>query len=201
MVMFFIIVTMILTEAAIVSYVRPKALQIVRPDLSISVSSKLEVVGDIRWDAARESCAPFVEGSITVLVTGSAGFVGFHVCKLLKAQGAGALGLDNLNDYYHVVLKRVRVAELEKIEVYTLEADRNDARVIRKALDRCSFTHVLHLAVQAGVRYAVKNPSSYIHSNIAGTVILFEAIVRTNPMPKVVFASSSLWAQHQDTFF
>jgi UDP-glucuronate 4-epimerase len=146
---------------------------------------------NVRWDMVTESCKPTVDGGMTVLVTGSAGFVGYHVSKALRAQGAGVLGLDNLNNYYPVVLKRARLAELEKFDVYTVEADLNDAPVIRKALDACNFTHVLHLAAQAGVRYAVKNPLSYLHSNIAGFVILLEETARTSQMPKVVFASSS----------
>ncbi len=145
----------------------------------------------INWKVAQKSCSPSSENKMTVLVTGSAGFVGFHVAKALKLRGAGVLGLDNLNDYYPVVLKRARLVELEKMDVYTLETDLNDSSVVQKALDTCRFTHILHLAAQAGVRYAVKKPSSYVHSNIAGTVALFEEIVRFSPMPKVVFASSS----------
>lgn len=146
---------------------------------------------DIQWDAVRKSCVPVVDGAMNVFVTGSAGFVGFHVSKALKARGAGVLGLDNLNDYYPVILKRARLAELEKLDIYTIEADLNDSDVLRAALDVCNFTHVLHLAAQAGVRYAVKNPSSYVQSNVAGMVSLFEEIVHTNPLPQVVFASSS----------
>jgi len=139
----------------------------------------------------QKSCAPLTSGAMTVLVTGSAGFVGFHTSVALKEMGAGVLGLDNVNDYYPQALKRARLAELEARGVYTLEADLNDRGVIRKALDACKFTHVLHLAAQAGVRYAVKNPGAYVHSNVAGMVNVMEEIVRTSPMPKVVFASSS----------
>jgi len=126
-----------------------------------------------------------------VLVTGSAGFVGFHTAVALKERGVGVLGLDNVNDYYPVALKRARLAKLESLGVHTMEADLNDVAAIRRALDACKFTHVLHLAAQAGVRYAVKNPGAYVHSNVAGMVNLMEEITRTSPMPKVVFASSS----------
>ena len=128
---------------------------------------------------------------MTVLVTGSAGFVGFHTSVALKERGFGVLGLDNINDYYPTALKRARLAKLEALGVQTLEADLNDREVLRKALDACKFTHVLHLAAQAGVRYAVKNPGAYVHSNVAGMVNIMEEIIRTSPMPKVVFASSS----------
>jgi len=109
----------------------------------------------------------------------------------LRARGAGVLGLDNVNDYYPQALKRARMAKLESLGVHTVEADLNDGAALRKALDSCSFTHVLHLAAQAGVRYAVKNPGAYVHSNVAGMVNLMEEVIRTSPMPKVVFASSS----------
>ena len=141
--------------------------------------------------SVQKSCTPLKDGGMTVLVTGSAGFVGFHTSVKLKELGAGVLGIDNVNDYYPVSLKRARLAKLESLGVHTLEADLNDKHAVRKALDACKFTHVLHLAAQAGVRYAVKNPGSYVHSNVAGMVNLMEEIVHTSPTPKVVFASSS----------
>ena len=139
----------------------------------------------------QRSCASRTEAAGAVLVTGSAGFVGFHTALALKDRGWGVLGLDNVNDYYPTSLKRARMKELEKAGVHTVEADLNDRGVVRDALDACKFTHILHLAAQAGVRYAVKNPGSYVHSNVAGMVNIMEEIIRTSPMPKVVFASSS----------
>ena len=158
---------------------------------SVSPVSTFKPAKEIKWQAVQRSCAPSKEGAMTVLVTGSAGFVGFHTSVALKEAGAGVLGLDNVNDYYPVSLKRARLSKLEQMGVMTLEADLNDAHAVRKALDACKFTHVLHLAAQAGVRYAVKNPGSYVHSNVAGMVNLMEEIVHTSPTPKVVFASSS----------
>jgi UDP-glucuronate 4-epimerase len=158
---------------------------------SVSPVSTFKPAKEIKWQAVQRSCAPSKEGAMTVLVTGSAGFVGFHTSVALKEAGAGVLGLDNVNDYYPVSLKRARLQKLEQMGVMTLEADLNDAHAVRKALDACKFTHVLHLAAQAGVRYAVKNPGSYVHSNVAGMVNLMEEIVHTSPTPKVVFASSS----------
>ena len=158
---------------------------------SVSPVSTFKPAKEIKWQAVQRSCAPSKEGAMTVLVTGSAGFVGFHTSVALKEAGAGVLGLDNVNDYYPVSLKRARLSKLEQMGVMTLEADLNDAHAVRKALDACKFTHVLHLAAQAGVRYAVKNPGSYVHSNVAGMVNLMEEIVHTSPTPKLVFASSS----------
>ncbi|OUS41733.1 hypothetical protein BE221DRAFT_64866 [Ostreococcus tauri] len=130
-------------------------------------------------------------GSETYLVTGAAGFVGSHVATALKKRGSGVVGLDNVNDYYPRGLKRTRMAKLSEIGVHVVEADLNDASTVRKILDTCRVTTVVHLAAQAGVRYAVKNPGAYVHSNVAGFVILLEEITRTTPMPKVIFASSS----------
>eukprot|EP00232_Nephroselmis_pyriformis_P022246 CAMPEP_0182865674 /NCGR_PEP_ID=MMETSP0034_2-20130328/7815_1 /TAXON_ID=156128 /ORGANISM="Nephroselmis pyriformis, Strain CCMP717" /LENGTH=436 /DNA_ID=CAMNT_0024997985 /DNA_START=152 /DNA_END=1462 /DNA_ORIENTATION=+ len=128
---------------------------------------------------------------ITVLITGTGGFVGFHTAKALRRRGDGVLGLDNFNDYYPVSLKRARAADLAVAGVYTVEADLNDAGVLERIFNLCEFTHVLHLAAQAGVRYAAKNPGAYVHSNVAGQITLFEAIKTHAPTAAVVYASSS----------
>ena len=137
-----------------------------------------------------QSCARNVPTEV-VLVTGAAGFVGSHVATALKRRGAGVIGLDNVNDYYPRGLKRARIQKLKDVGVHTVVADLNDAATLRKILDICQVTSIIHLAAQAGVRYAVKNPAAYVHSNVAGFVTLLEAVAHTTPMPKVVFASSS----------
>lgn len=128
---------------------------------------------------------------ISVLVTGAAGFVGTHVSAALKRRGDGVLGLDNFNDYYDPSLKKARQALLERTGVYIVEGDINDASLLKKLFDIVPFTHVMHLAAQAGVRYAMENPSSYVHSNIAGLVGLLEVCKDANPQPAIVWASSS----------
>ncbi|CAA2996457.1 UDP-glucuronate 4-epimerase 3-like [Olea europaea var. sylvestris] len=128
---------------------------------------------------------------ISVLVTGAAGFVGTHVSTALKRRGDGVLGLDNFNNYYDSLLKRARQSLLEHTGVYIVEGDINDAALMKKLFDIVPFTHVMHLAAQAGVRYAMENPSSYVHSNIAGLVSLFEVCKSANPQPAIVWASSS----------
>merc|ERR1712226_744901 len=124
-------------------------------------------------------------------VTGTGGFVGYHVALFLRRRGDGVLGLDNFNSYYPVSLKRARAASLEAAGVVTLDADLNDAQTLRRAFDLCKFTHVLNLAAQAGVRYATKDPDSYVASNVAGFTTLLEVVKSTTPMPSVVYASSS----------
>ncbi|CAA7050701.1 unnamed protein product [Microthlaspi erraticum] len=128
---------------------------------------------------------------ITVLVTGAAGFVGTHVSSALKRRGDGVIGLDNFNDYYDPSLKRARQALLERSGIFIVEGDINDAELLRKLFKIVPFTHVMHLAAQAGVRYAMENPSSYVHSNIAGLVNLLEICKSANPQPAIVWASSS----------
>ena len=128
---------------------------------------------------------------ISVLVTGAAGFVGTHVSAALKRRGDGVIGLDNFNDYYDPSLKRARQALLERTGVFIVEGDINDSKLLKKLFEVVAFTHVMHLAAQAGVRYAMENPSSYVHSNIAGLVNLLEVCKSANPQPAIVWASSS----------
>eukprot|EP00929_Paragymnodinium_shiwhaense_P034696 TRINITY_DN18847_c0_g1_i1.p1 TRINITY_DN18847_c0_g1~~TRINITY_DN18847_c0_g1_i1.p1 ORF type:complete len:417 (+),score=87.86 TRINITY_DN18847_c0_g1_i1:235-1485(+) len=141
--------------------------------------------------AVQASCKPSKPGGKVVLVTGTAGFIGYSSAKALRARGDGVLGLDNFNAYYPRTLKRARASSLQGAGVYTLEADLNDAAAVRKARDVCRFTHVLHLAAQAGVRYATKDPFSYVASNVNGMVTLLEVFKEVKPLPRFVYASSS----------
>lgn len=129
--------------------------------------------------------------AITVLVTGAAGFVGTHVSVALKRRGDGVLGLDNFNHYYDPNLKRARQKLLERSGVFVVEGDINDSLLLKKLFEVVAFTHVMHLAAQAGVRFAMQNPGSYVHSNIAGFVNLLEVCKSVDPQPAIVWASSS----------
>ncbi|XP_024392435.1 UDP-glucuronate 4-epimerase 1 [Physcomitrium patens] len=147
---------------------------------------------DHAWDLkVAQSCTPERENGLVVLVTGAAGFVGSHVSLALKKRGDGLVGIDNFNDYYEVSLKRARQELLLKQGIFVIEDDINNAALLKHLFVKVQFTHVMHLAAQAGVRYAMQNPMSYIHSNIAGLVTLFEACKNANPQPAVVWASSS----------
>ncbi|XP_028773639.1 UDP-glucuronate 4-epimerase 1-like [Neltuma alba] len=148
--------------------------------------------GGTKWERqVRASARINRRGGMAVLVTGAGGFVGSHVSLALKRRGDGVVGLDNFNNYYDTSLKKARRSLLSTNGIFIVEGDLNDAKLLAKLFDVVVFTHVMHLAAQAGVRYAMRNPLSYVHSNIAGLVTLLEACKSANPQPAVVWASSS----------
>lgn len=114
-----------------------------------------------------------------------------HVSTALRQRGDGVVGLDNFNGYYEKSLKRAREDLLKSKDVFIVEGDINDGVLLTKLFKLVKFTHVMHLAAQAGVRYAMKNPGSYVHSNIGGFVSLLEVCKLMNPQPAIVWASSS----------
>ncbi|KAK8954393.1 UDP-glucuronate 4-epimerase 1 [Platanthera zijinensis] len=156
------------------------------------VSTSSRFLSSSAWDRQiRESAAPVRSQGLSVLVTGAAGFVGSHCSLALRKRGDGVVGLDNFNSYYDPSLKRARQALLSRSSIFVVDGDLNDRRLLSKLFSLAPFSHVLHLAAQAGVRYAVENPSSYVHSNIAGLVALLEAARSADPQPAVIWASSS----------
>lgn len=126
-----------------------------------------------------------------VLVTGSAGFVGYHCALALKRRGDGVIGIDNYCAYYPTSIKRARAESLMEEGIYTFEGDINERHFLDHILKEYKVTHILALAAQAGVRYATKDPASYTASNVSGFVQLLEAARHCNPMPRIVYASSS----------
>jgi UDP-glucuronate 4-epimerase len=126
-----------------------------------------------------------------VLVTGTAGFIGSHVAQLLLARGDEVVGLDNLNDYYDVTLKQARLARLEGQRGYThLAIDLADRAAMEDAFARHRPRRVVHLAAQAGVRYAAENPHVYVASNVTGFLHVLEGC-RATGTEHLVFASTS----------
>ena len=131
-----------------------------------------------------------------VLVTGAAGFIGFHVSKKLLQRGDDVVGIDNFNDYYDPALKEARVNLLaETAQQHTSEFTLIRGNIADKALiDDCFDTHtfdrVIHLAAQAGVRYSLENPLSYVESNITGFTNIIEAC-RYHKTPHLTYASTS----------
>ncbi|MDM7322657.1 MAG: NAD-dependent epimerase/dehydratase family protein, partial [Gammaproteobacteria bacterium] len=128
---------------------------------------------------------------MTLLVTGAAGFIGFHVTKALLARGERVVGIDNLNDYYDVRLKHARLRELEgqpNFQFMRLElADRSGMEAL---FAKHEPRRVIHLAAQAGVRYSLHNPHAYIDSNLVGFLNILEGC-RHHAVEHLVFASSS----------
>jgi UDP-glucuronate 4-epimerase len=130
---------------------------------------------------------------MTVLVTGTAGFIGFHVTTALLARGERVVGVDNLNDYYDVTLKEARLAELLGHRDFTFDlldiADRD--AVAQFSAKMPDITKVVHLAAQAGVRYSLSNPYAYTRANIEGQLVMIEEARRWQQLEHFVFASSS----------
>ena len=126
-----------------------------------------------------------------VLVTGAAGFIGFHTAKQLLSLGHSVVGLDNLNQYYDPKLKHDRLAQLLPHPRFTFHAlDIADTESVLSLFSNEKFTHVVNLAAQAGVRYSLENPSSYIQANLVGFGNILEGC-RHNNVAHLVFASSS----------
>src|SRR3954471_1241949 len=99
---------------------------------------------------------------MTIIVTGAAGFIGFHVAEPLLARGEAVIGLDNVNDYYDPRLKRARLAELAKRDGFRfVETDFAETDGLARALDPLDFDRIVHLGAQAGVRYSIENPHAY----------------------------------------
>lgn len=126
-----------------------------------------------------------------ILVSGSAGFIGYHACKLLLDNGHEIIGIDNLNDYYDINLKKHRLSLLKKYKTFVFcKIDIQDHLSLENIFKKHKFDYVLHLAAQAGVRYSIKNPHIYIHSNVHGFLNILEAC-RHNDIKHLVYASSS----------
>ncbi|MCR5258089.1 MAG: NAD-dependent epimerase [Desulfovibrio sp.] len=125
------------------------------------------------------------------LVTGAAGFIGFHLARLLLGQGHRVTGIDNLCDYYSVRLKEDRLHLLEGMEGFSfVKGDLADKACMERLFAEGGFTHVVNLAAQAGVRYSLINPMAYISSNIVGFANILEGC-RRHAVRHLVFASSS----------
>ncbi|MEM6639633.1 MAG: NAD-dependent epimerase [Pseudomonadota bacterium] len=128
---------------------------------------------------------------MTILVTGSAGFIGFHTTRRLLDRGERVVGLDNVNDYYDVALKEARAAILEKYEHFELaRIDLEDADAVQALFEKHKFKTVIHLAAQAGVRYSLENPRAYVDANVVGFLNIIEGC-RHHGIEHLVYASTS----------
>lgn len=137
--------------------------------------------------------ADFIKLDITkkILVTGGAGFIGFHLSKSLLEQGCQVIGFDNLNDYYEVQLKLDRLAIIEKYDNYKfIKGDLADKDILEKIFKEEKPDIVVNLGAQAGVRYSIDNPEAYMQSNMMGFFNILECC-RHYPVEHLVYASSS----------
>ena len=130
---------------------------------------------------------------MSVLVTGAAGFVGYHVAEALLARGETVVGLDNLNTYYDPALKLARLARLEAKPGFTFaRVDVSDREAVGDLVGRHpGITGIVHLAAQAGVRFSMVDPYAYVTSNVMGHVVILEAARRLTGLRHLVYASSS----------
>lgn len=126
-----------------------------------------------------------------LLVTGVAGFIGFHLCQRLLDRGDTVIGIDNINDYYDVSLKHARLDQLNGREGFTFkQLDLADREGMNQLFAEGNFERVAHLAAQAGVRYSLKNPYAYLDSNLVGFLNILEGC-RHSQIQHLVYASSS----------
>lgn len=134
---------------------------------------------------------------MTVLVTGAAGFIGFHTVKRLCEQGLEVVGIDNLNDYYSVELKQARLKELQALPGFDFQTlDIVDKPALMALFKAHRFTEVIHLAAQAGVRYSLDNPDVYAQSNLTGFLNVLEACRHHRPGHLIYASSSSVYGDN-----
>ena len=130
---------------------------------------------------------------MTILITGVAGFIGFHVAGALLARGESVVGVDCLTPYYDVALKEARLARLREqqgFRFYPLNVADEEA-ILNLGLTNPDITEIIHLAAQAGVRYSLENPLAYITANVRGQTVMLEMARRLEHLRHFVYASSS----------
>lgn len=129
---------------------------------------------------------------MSYLITGAAGFIGFHLAKTLLDAGQSVIGLDNLNDYYCVDLKKSRLSILNEYDQFEFgQIDIADDKALDEFLDNKKFTKIIHLAAQAGVRYSLENPRAYVQSNLVGHLNMLEIARNKTGLEHMLYASSS----------
>ena len=142
------------------------------------------------------------DGSKKILVTGAAGFIGFHLSRRILDEGGEVIGFDNLNDYYEVSLKESRLEILNKYEKFTfIKGNLADKAAVENLFETYSPDIIVNLAAQAGVRYSIDNPDAYIESNIIGFYNILEACRHHNVEHLIYASSSSVYGNQKKTPF
>ncbi len=131
-----------------------------------------------------------------LLVTGAAGFVGFHLALSLKKRGDKPVVLDDFNDYYSVKLKRDRAKKLAEAGIAVFEGDICDGELLKDIVRKEKITHVVHLAAQAGVRYSIDHPDRYVHCNLVGFFSILE-LCRHCQLPLIYASTSSVYGKNE----
>ena len=135
------------------------------------------------------------------LVTGAAGFIGSSVCQRLCLQGHVVIGIDNINDYYDINLKKARLAGIENPLFRFIHLDIADRAAVASIFEKENFDRVIHLAAQAGVRYSIENPHAYADSNLVGHLNILEGCRQTKVKHLVYASSSSVYGLNAKTPF
>lgn len=142
------------------------------------------------------------DGSRKILITGAAGFIGFHLSKRILDEGGEVIGFDNINDYYEVSLKESRLDILNKYEKFTfVKGNLAEKKAVDSLFENYKPDIVVNLAAQAGVRYSIDNPAAYIESNIIGFYNILEACRNYQPEHLIYASSSSVYGNQKKTPF
>lgn len=133
-----------------------------------------------------------------IFLTGAAGFIGYHTAQFFLERGDEVVGVDNLNDYYAVDLKKARLERLAPFDRFRfVGADIADRTELAAAAGDGGFDAIVHLAAQAGVRYSIENPFTYVQTNVMGQVTIFEEAARLGGLPVVYASSSSVYGANE----
>lgn len=136
-----------------------------------------------------------------ILITGIAGFIGFHLARHLSHAGDNVFGIDNFNHYYDPALKRGREASLQQEGIQVIECDICDTEQLLTIIKENQITHLVHLAAQAGVRYSLDNPQAYIKANVEGFLSVLEACKQNLHIPLIYASSSSVYGLNTEVPF